>query len=287
LNAHPVLRAVLWMMGTLLSFSAMAVAGRELSQELDTFEILVYRSAVGLVIISLLLQQSGWGQVRTHRHGLHLVRNSAHFIGQFGWFYGIALIPLAEVVAIEFTAPIWAMFLAVIILGERLTGARIAAVVLGFVGMLLILRPGLRVVDPGALAVLVGAFGYGITYVLTKKLTRSDSPLCILFYMTVIQLPMALLPVMGSLTLPTLKMLPWVLVVGSTALAAHYCLTRAFALADATVVVPLDFLRLPLVALVGYLFYYEAIDPFVFIGAFLMLLGNYVSVRAATRPESP
>ena len=280
---HPVIKAVLWMAGTLLSFMVMAVAGRELSQTLGTFEILFYRSAVGLVIIVALLQHAGWRQVGTRRPVVHLVRNSAHFIGQFGWFYGIAFIPLAEVFAIEFTAPIWAALLAVFLLGERMTRAKVASVALGVAGMLLILRPGLRVVDPAAVAVLIGAFGYSVTYVLTKKLTRQDSPLCILFFMTLMQLPMALVPVAGSLTLPTLELAPWMVLVGGSALTAHYCLARAFALADATVVVPLDFLRLPLISLVGYLFYHEQIDPLVFLGAVLMMTGNYVNVRAATR----
>ncbi len=281
--AHPVLKAVFWMAGTLFSFMVMAIAGRELSSALDTFEILFYRSLVGLLIIGALLQRFGWGQVRTGQPLLHLVRNSAHFMGQFGWFYGIAVIPLGEVIAIEFTAPIWAAVLAVLVLGERINRARIAAVALGVAGMLVILRPGLRAVEPAALAVLAGAFGYSVTYVLTKKLTRRDTPLCILFFMTVMQMPMAVLPTLGSLTVPPLNMAPWVVLVGSSALAAHYCLARAFALADATVVVPLDFLRLPLISLVGFLFYNEVLDPFVFLGALLMLGGNYVNVRAATR----
>ena len=275
--------AVVWMSGTLLAFTAMAISGRELSAELGTLEILVYRSAVGLIVVIILIQRSGWSQVRTTRPVLHLVRNSAHFTGQFGWFYGIAFIPLSEVFAIEFTVPIWATVLAVVILKERLTSARVAALLLGVVGMLLILRPGLQVVEPAAIAVLIGAFGYSVTHVLTKKLTATDTPLSILFFMTVLQLPMALVPTIGSLTVPSPGMLPWVFLVGTTALAAHYCMARAFALADATVVVPLDFLRLPLISLVGYLFYKEHLDPLVFLGALVMLGGNYVNVRAASR----
>lgn len=280
---HPVLTAVLWMGGTLLSFMAMAVAGRELSRELDTFEILFFRSVIGLLILCVALSRTGWGQVRTPQPGTHLVRNTAHFIGQYGWFYGIALIPLAEVFAIEFTVPIWASVLAVLILGERMSRAKVVAIILGIIGTLLILRPGLQVVHPAALVVLVGAFGFSFSHVLTKKLTRRDTPLAILFYMTVLQLPMALVPAAASLEVPSMAMLPWLAVVGVVSLSAHYCFARAFALADATVVLPLDFLRLPLIGVVGYLFYQEVLDPLVFLGALLMLAGNIVNVRAATR----
>lgn len=154
--SHPVLKAVLWMGGTLLSFMTMAISVRELSAELDTFEILFYRTIIGLVIVVALLHRSGWAQARTTHLGVHLVRNGAHLVGQFGWFFGIAAIPLAEVFAIEFTVPIWASALAVWILGERMNRSRIAAVALGVAGTLLILRPGLRVVDPAALVVLLG-----------------------------------------------------------------------------------------------------------------------------------
>ncbi len=282
-DSAPVLRAVAWMGGTLVSFVLMAVAGRELSATFDTFEILAYRSMVGLVVVTALLAPSGFAAVRTSQFGLHLVRNSVHFVGQFGWFYGIALIPLAEVVAIEFTVPIWAALLAVIMLGERMTAAKVAALILGTAGMLLILRPGMRVVDPAALVVLVGALGFSMSHVLTKRLTRRDAPLAILFYMTVLQLPMGLLPALDDLTLPSLVHGPWLVMVGITALSAHYCMARAFALADATVVVPMDFLRLPLIAVVGYLFYREGLDPLLFAGALLMLGGNYVNVRAASK----
>ncbi|GJL80911.1 MAG: membrane protein [marine bacterium B5-7] len=269
--------------GALLSFMAMAISGRELSVELETFEILVYRSIVGLIIVLVMIQRSGWGQVRTKHFGVHFIRNSFHLAGQFGWFYGIALIPLAQVFAIEFTAPIWASVLAVIILKERMTPSKLLAVALGISGMLIILRPGFETIQPAVLMVLMGALGYATSYVLTKKLTRTDTPLCILFFMSAIQLPMALIPTIGSLTVPSLHMLPWLILVGSTALSAHYCLARAFLLADATVVIPLDFLRLPLIAMVGYLVYSEPLDALLFIGALVMMTGNIINVRAASR----
>lgn len=275
--------AAAWMGGALLSFMAMAVAGRELADELSTFQILFFRSLIGLVVISLLLARAGWGQVRTSLPGLHVVRNLAHFGGQFGWFLGLGYIPLAEVFAIEFTGPIWTALWAALLLGERLTAPRVAAIALGLAGLLLILRPGLQAVQPVALAVLASAVCYALSHTLTRRLALGDTPLAILFYMTVIQLPLGLILSMPSWRWPEAGMWPWLVVVGLTALSAHYCLARALALADATVVVPLDFLRLPLIAVVGALVYAEPLAPLVFAGAALMLLGNWINLRAEAR----
>ncbi len=261
----------------------MAIAGRELSDELNTFQILFFRSVIGLFVIACLLQRNGWQQVRTPAISKHLFRNLAHYGGQFGWFYGLAFIPLAQVFAIEFTVPVWTALLAVFFLGEKLTVPRMIAIGLGIVGMLIILRPGLEVMNPAALAVLGGAICYAISHIKTKQLAHIDTPLCILFYMTVIQLPLGLIPALYDWKTPSLDAWPWILLVGLTAMSAHYCLTRAMKLIDATVVVSMDFLRLPLIAAVGFLFYGEPLEWAVLIGALVMLIGNYISNRAEKR----
>jgi drug/metabolite transporter (DMT)-like permease len=278
-NLHPLTTAALWMAGALFSFILMAVGARELSADLGTFQILFFRSLIGLVVVLIILGRSGMRTVASTHIRLHLVRNLSHYAGQFGWFYGIAFIPLAEVFAIEFTVPVWTALLATILLGERLTRVRVAAIALGLAGVLLILRPGMAVVHPAAIAVLLGAVAYGVSHTLTKKLSGYDRPMTILFYMTLMQLPLGLVPSLFDWTTPSLSMWPWLIVVGLTALSAHYCMTRAFLLADATVVVPLDFLRLPLVAVLGFLFYGESIEWFVFAGAILILAGNLLNIR--------
>lgn len=269
--------------GALLSFLAMAVSGRELSAELGTFAILFFRSLIGLIAVSLLLGRSGWHQITLRRLPLQIGRNLAHFAGQFGWFYGIALIPLAEVFAIEFTTPAWTALLAALLLGERLTRARVAAIALGLAGILVILRPGAAMVEPGAIAVLLSAAAYAVAYVLTKKLSDTETPLAIVFYMTLVQLPLGLVPAAFDWVTPSPALWPWLLLVGVAGLTAHYCLARALSLADATVVVPFDFLRLPLAMLVGFLLYAETIEPLVIVGAALIVLGNYVNIRAERR----
>ncbi len=278
---RPVVRAALWMSGALASFMAMAIAGRELATELTTFQILFFRSIVGFAAVAVLLQRSGWAQVRTRVFHTHLIRNLTHFGGQYGWFYGIALLPLTEVFAIEFTMPIWTTILATIILGERMNRLRALAVAVGFVGVLVILRPGVAVVSPAALAVLASAAAYATSHVFTKRLSGTESPLSILFYMTVIQLPLGLVPALPDWVWPSAAMWPWVLVVALTALSAHYCLARAFRLADATVVVPMDFLRLPLIAVLGFVLYGEALKIWVVLGAGIILLAAWLNLRSA------
>jgi drug/metabolite transporter (DMT)-like permease len=272
--------AAFWMSGTLVSFAAMAIAGRELSEQLSTFQILFFRSVVGLIIVGLLLWRNNWRQVLTKQLRVHGLRNIAHFGGQFGWFYGIAIIPLAEVFALEFTVPVWTAVLATALLGEHITRERILAIALGVVGVLMILRPGLAVVNPASLAVLGGAFCYALSHTLTRKLALEDTPLTILFYMTFIQLPLGFVTSMFDWTPPTIEMLPWIIVVGVAALSGHYCMTRALKLADAMVVVPLDFLRLPLIAGIGAFFYAEPLDWLVLAGGGVMFTGNLVNIQA-------
>jgi len=231
------------MSGTLVSFMAMAIGGRQLSGQLTTFQILFFRSIIGLLIVSFWLWRSSWQQIFTRHFKIHALRNIAHFGGQFGWFYGIAFIPLAEVFALEFTVPVWTAVLATVLLGEQITRARVTAITFGVMGVILILRPGIAVVNPASLAVLGSALGYALSHTLTRRLAQVDTPLTILFYMTLIQLPLGFVTSIFDWTTPSAAMLPWIIVVGVTALSGHYCMARALAMADAIVVVPMDFLR--------------------------------------------
>ena len=274
----PVLRAALWMLGTLTSLALMAIAGRELSAELSTLQILFFRSAIGLVIILAVIWRVGRHHLTTLQPGLQILRNAAHYIGQFGWFYGISLLPLAQVFALEFTMPVWATLLAPLLLKEQITPRRALVVVIGFVGILIVVRPGLVTISPAALAVLMAAVGYAFAYTLTKKLTRTDTALAIVFYMCLVQLPLGLIPSLFDWVNPSAAMWPWILAVSVTGLSAHYCLARAFAEADAIVVVPMEFLRLPLIAVAGLLFYGEPLDPWVLGGAAVIFAGNFLNI---------
>ncbi len=279
----PVIRAAMWMTVTLLSFSLMAIAVRELSGEIHSFQIMLFRTLGSLVILAPFAVVAGRGVWRTGRLGTQFSRNIVHFVAQLGWITGIALLPLAEVFAIEFTTPIWSSMLAIFLLGERLNRGRIVALVLGFIGIIVILRPGLHAIEPGAFAVLGAAVGFAITLTLTKVLTRSDPPLTILLYMSVIQLPMGIVLAAFVWTTPDLLQLFWLFVVGAAGLAAHYCTARALMLADQTVVVPIDFMRLPVIVAVGVALYSESVELLVLAGAGLIFAGNYYSIIRESR----
>ena len=272
------LRGALWMVGALLSFSLMAVSVRELLPTMGSFEILFLRSFMSLAILLLLLPRR-LASLRTRHFGLHVLRNAFHFGGQYAWVYAISILPLATVFAIEFTMPVWAALLAMLFLGERLNQGRVVMLALGVAGVFVMLRPGVAVIQPAALVMLLGAFAYASTMIATKRLSGHDSAFAILFYMAVIQLPFGLVPALPQWVWPGLGDLPWVIALGVVGLSAHYCMTRAFRIADAMVVVPIDFLRLPLIAVVGMLFYGERIElPFV-LGAAVIFAGTFYSIR--------
>jgi drug/metabolite transporter (DMT)-like permease len=274
------------MTGALLSFSAMAVSIRELAATLSIMEILAVRSGFGLVVMAGLTAARAdlRATIFTRQLPLHFFRNLVHLGSQYVWATSLLLLPLATVFALEFTAPAWALLLAVPVLGERMT-----AVVLGLIGVLIIVRPGLATFQPAALLVLLAALGFANTLIVTKKLTRTDTTFAIIFWMNLIQLPLALI-LSNPLFVTKLALadVAAALTVGISGLASHYCLANAFRWGDASVVVPLDFLRIPLIAVVGWWLYGERLDVFVFAGAALIITGILWNLRSeAARAVRP
>ena len=281
-----VLRAGLWMMGAVLSFSSMAVAGRVVSFELDTFEIMMYRSVVGFVLVLGVARLTGHSRsITTRSPGLHLVRNLSHFTGQNLWFYAITMIPLAQVFALEFTSPLWVLVLSPLVLGERMTRVRALAAMIGFTGILIVARPSPETINAGTLAAAGAAIGFAGSILATKRLTRTETLTCILFWMTATQIVFGVVcaGLDGDIALPSPASVPWLIVIGCAGLMAHVCLTTALSIAPATVITPVDFLRLPLIAVIGLIVYGEAIDAFVMIGAAIIFGANYLNLWFETR----
>ncbi len=274
------------MIGAIVSFTLMAIAGRAISFELDTFEIMMYRSLVGVLIITALLSLTAkWHQVERAHTGLHLIRNVCHFAGQNLWFYALAAIPLAQVFALEFTSPLWVLVLSPLVLGERLTRIRSLSAILGFIGILIVARPSPDTVNAGTLAAATAAIGFAGAIMFTKKLTRLTTLASILFYMTVTQAVFGLIcaGIDGDITLPSLVSLPWLIIIGCGGLMAHFCITKALSIAPATVVTPVDFARLPVIAVIGFVFYNEPIDTLVILGAVVIFGANYLNIWSETR----
>jgi drug/metabolite transporter (DMT)-like permease len=277
------------MSGSIASFSAMAVAGREVAVQLDTFEIMMYRSLLGLFIVLFIAGFTGaWRQISTQHMGTHVMRNTAHFAGQNLWFFAVTVIPLAQVFAIEFTSPLWVIVLSPLILGERLTRMRVGAALVGFIGILIVARPTVEGINAGVVAAASAAIFFALTIMLTKKLTRTQSITGILFFLTAMQLVMGVICAGfdGDIAVPNAQALPYVLLIGVAGLLAHFCLTNALSIAPATVVVPIDFIRLPVIAIVGMLVYQEALDIWVFVGAGVIFIGNYANLWVESRKAS-
>ena len=273
------MNTVLWMMGTLASFSFMAIAARELSGTIDTFQILFFRSLLGLIIICLLIfAKKDLSLLSTTRLKQHFARNITHFGGQYGWFLGLSLLPLATVFALEFTVPLWTAIIAAIFLKERITAKKACAILLGLVAVAIIVNPGNDIFNYASLIVLAAAIFYALAYVSSKSLTNTEHPMTILFYMCLIQLPLGLVFTLLNWHTPNFIQWAWLLLVGVTALTAHYCITRAMQLSEVSIVVTLDFLRLPLIALVGIVLYAEDFQISIIVGGALMLLGNLINV---------
>jgi drug/metabolite transporter (DMT)-like permease len=270
--------------GAVLSFTAMAIAVRELQRHMGSFEIVFMRSIVMLAIVAAMLPRAGLASVFTKRFSLHFWRNMIHFLGQVLWVYSIGALTLATVFAIEFTMPVWTAILAWIFLKERFTVPRLAMLGLGLAGVLIILRPGGGGFHPAALAMILGSLCYASSFIFTKRLSATDSALAVLFWMAVVQTPISAAAALPQWVTPRAADLPWILAIGTGSFSAHYCMTRAMKLVDAMVAVPVDFIRLPLIAVVGAAAYGEPFDPLVIAGAAVIFAGTYYSLSRERRP---
>ena len=282
LNQNP-LRAALWMSCAVLAFSFMAVAAREMLRHMNAFEILFLRTLVTMVLVSAVVARAGTATLRTRLFRFHLARALMHLGGQYCWIYAIGALALATVFAIEFTMPVWVALLATAFLGERMNRGRVVMLILGLAGIAIIVRPDSGGLHPAALVMLLGSMFYAGNMVMTKRISIADSPLAVLFWMSLTQLPLTFATALPRWVAPQPVDLFWALVIGSGSFVAHYSMTRAMKLGDATLVVPIDFLRLPLIAIVGAAFYHEPLQAATFAGAAVIFAGTYYSLSREAR----
>ena len=281
---RPILGA-LWMLGTVVSFALMQISGRELSSEHDVVAVMLYRSLVGLILVlPIALVFDGAQVLTTSRPFSHLLRNGVHFLGQMSWFYGIAHLALADVSALNAMVPIFGIVLAIVFMRETLSRPRLFAILCGFFGVLIVVRPGFVALEAATYVTLVGALFYAVSIVMMKALTRSEPALRIVLYMMAIQFCIALVLAGGYIAMPSLAEAPWVVIVGASGLTAHYCMARAVAIADASVILPISYLQLPVMAIVGLAFYGEQLDFFTLGGGFLIFAATYLNVLWSRPP---
>ena len=271
-------RAILWVFVMLISFLTMAVAARELSNTFNAFQIIFFRTITAFVIVVIFIAPSFPRTIMIRRVKIQIFRNVIHYCGNLAWIIGVGLIPLAQVFALEFTIPIWVAMMAVFFLKEEMTIGKLVAIAFGFAGVLVVLRPGLVTIEIGSISVLIASLAFAIAFVITKSLTEDNSPLAILFWMFGMQLPISAIGGIYLWITPEWSHLPWIICIGTTALTAHYSMVRALALADVTVILPIDFIRMPLIAVIGFFFYAEPFSIWIFFGAILIFTGNYFNI---------
>lgn len=275
--------ATLWMIGALISFCLMAVGARELNGEIGVLQILFFRSIVGLLVLLPIIGLTNASSKKRHflfpkRIKLQVVRNLFHFAGQYGWFLGIGLLPLATVFAIEFTVPFWTIIISYLFLKESITVKKIIAVLLGILGVIVIVQPSLDVAHYASLIVLGAAICYAFAHVCTKSLSNTESPITIIFMMCLIQAPLGLLLFIPGWTTPVGSQWLWLVIIGVTALSAHYCMTKAMQHAEVTFVVTMDMFRLPLISIIGVLLYSEHFSVALIIGILFIIAGNSLNI---------
>ena len=281
-------RAGIWMTGAMVSFTLMAISGRALADRLDTFEIMTYRSLIGIVIVLVVANYaSTMGQITTRRMRLHIIRNLFHFAGQNLWFFAVIYVPLSQLFVFEFSTPLWVAAFAPLFLAERLTLTRFAAAAVGFIGILVVVRPDFSALPPELIAAALCAVGFAGATVATKLLTRTETVTCILFWLVVLQALFGLVMAGydGQMDIPRGGEWGWVSLIGICGLCAHFCITSALQLAPATVVTPFEFLRLPMVSVVGVWLYNEGLEWQVFVGALVVLWANWLNIRAETKAK--
>ncbi|KQZ48515.1 multidrug DMT transporter permease [Rhizobium sp. Root149] len=274
------LKAAAWMLASIALLLLMAVSGRATTKELNVFQVMEMRSVIAFfMLLPFVYREGGFRAMRTRILFSHIVRNGAHYVGQFLWLMGLTMIPMAQVIAIEFTAPIWTALMAAAFLSEKLTWRKSLAILLGLVGVIIIVRPGGTSINPGQLVVLGAAFVFAVSFITTKALTRRDSATKIIFWMLIIQSVIGFTPALNVWVWPSAGLWPWIFLIAFSGTFAHFCMAKALSYADATVVMPMDYLRVPLSAVIGYLLYAEAIDVFTACGAALILTGNLFNLR--------
>jgi drug/metabolite transporter (DMT)-like permease len=282
------LRGALWMCAAATCFALMITLVRHLTDDLHPLQVVFFRTAFGLLAMLPWLLRQGLGVLRTGRFRLHLLRALIGIFAMVGWFTTLSLMPLAEATALSFTAPIFTSVLAVLILGEVMRLRRWTATLIGFLGALLIVRPGFAAIDPVALLAIGTAAVWATSTVLIKVMARTESAGAITTYMALLTTPMTLLAALFVWQAPSWEQLGIAALLGATGSIGHICMSRALAAADASLVAPLDYLRLPIVALIAFLAFGEVPNAWVWLGAAVIAASSiYIAQREARLKGAP
>jgi drug/metabolite transporter (DMT)-like permease len=273
------IRGAVWMILGGTSLVLLAVTIRELEGRYGVLQMIFMRSVISLILILPWVLKQKREEIKTRRLGLHLFRNTVHYLGNVGWFLGVTLVPLADLSALQFTVPLFTICFAAVVLPEKVGTHRWIATAIGFAGALVVIRPGFIALDLGTVAVIASAVCYAASQVSTKSLSETDTPNAILFYMSIIFIPVSAIPAAIDWIAPTWGDAIPIFLLGLFGYLAHACIIRSFAAADASFVMPFDFIRLPIAAIIGFLLYTEQPDLWVWLGAIIIFGATYYNTR--------
>ncbi|MGB0629522.1 MAG: DMT family transporter [Alphaproteobacteria bacterium] len=277
------LRGIALMVVSTLAFSGMHSTIKFVSADMHPFEIAFFRNFFGLVALAPFFVRHGLAPLKTTRIGLHIGRVSLNIGSMIAFFYAISITPLAEVIALSFAAPVFATFLAIFFFREMVGPARWIAILMGFAGTLVILRPGYEEIALGPVLAVLAAMTWGGAVMIIKSLSRTDSSLTITAYMVIFMTPLSLIPALFVWQWPTWEQLAFLALVGAFGSAGHLTMNQAIKLAPTNVVMPIDFVRLIWVAIIGYFIFAEVPDIFVWIGGAMIFASGLWIAHAENR----
>jgi drug/metabolite transporter (DMT)-like permease len=282
LGLPPNIRGIIWMLGSGVFFAILGMSIRMSSKEIPTLEVVFFRNSINLVIMLPWLVKIGFKGLKTKKLAIHFLRATGGLISMFFWFAGFAVLPLAEATSLGFTAPLFATLGATLLLGEVVRLRRWLAILCGFIGTLIILRPGLQIITPEALYILAGAMFVAGGFMLVKILSRTESPTTMVLFMALFLTPISLIPALFVWVWPSAEAWLWLFSVGISATAGHLLFNRAFAVTDITVVLPFDYFRLIFVAIIGIFMFNEPPYIWTWVGGSVIFSSTiYISHRDA------
>ena len=274
------MRGIVLMLAATVLFTIMGASARYVSDRIHPFEVVFFRNAFGFVLLLPLVMSYGLKHFRTQRFGLHVARAAGHVAEMTIYFVGLTMIQYAQVQALTFTTPLFTALLAVLILRERIQARRIAALAIGFLGAMIVIRPGLAPVDTGSMLILLSALGWAGVILIVKQLTRTDSSITITAWMVVLMSPVSLIPAIFVWQWPTLAEWGWLALAGISGTIGQLLVTQAFRVADTMAVMPFDFTKLIWASIIGFIVFDEVPSIYTWFGAVIIFGGSlYVALR--------
>lgn len=276
MKTDDVKKAMLYMTMYAMTHSIVLATVRFLSEELSSGTLLFFRSFFGLITILPLIIKQKIQLFKTHQLKLHLLRGIAAFLGGLATFYSLATIPLTLVVSITFSAPLFASLFAYKAMNENITRAKVISLVMGLIGVLVLLRPAITSNGFGVLAAFLAAIMTAMAFITVKKLSTLDAPNTVMVLPFVLLLPASGLMAILDWTAPSLTQLPFLLMLGLGVSVSQYCMVKAFSLAEASALLPIDFIKLIIACAIGTLIFGDKIDEWSIAGGTIILIGTFV-----------